>query len=676
MPVKQPAKRSTQQPAKQPDRAELTAARRDMQRTLLNYYAEPEPALSDADFDALKTRIAALEAEHPQWREWDSGAMHVTAPAAEAFPTRPHRTPMLSLGNAYSLEELREWQESLLRLVPDQRPAYVAELKVDGVAIAVRYEQGRLTSAVTRGDGTSGEEVTPNVKTIRSLPHNLPEPLTMEVRGEVYYPFLSFERMNRHRERIGEPIFKNPRNAAAGTLRTLDTSEVGARGLELMVYALASESPHPTHWATLGWLKELGLPVSGQTAACADLEEVEAFYTHWESRRDELPFQIDGIVVKVDGLALREEIGATARSPRWAVAVKYATEQAETRLLDVEVGVGRTGALTPVAILEPVELGGTTVSRATLHNYDQVRRLGLMFGDTVLVEKGGEIIPKIVGVDKTQRTGKQRPVKPPGKCPSCGAPPVRDEGEVDLRCVNPLCPAQQAERIRHFVSLGAMDIESIGPALIEQLLREELLSSVADLYRLEAEQLEQLERMGEKSARNVTAAIDASRTRPLDKLVFALGIRFVGARTARILAERFGTLEALRAADVEELEGVDEIGSVIAASVHEYFREPNRIELLEQLLALGVDPQPVQPAGGEARILSGRTIVLTGTLSEPRGRWKARLEAAGGTVTGSVSKNTDYVLAGVNPGSKLAAAQKLDVPVLDEEEMRQLLETA
>jgi DNA ligase (NAD+) len=453
----------------------------------------------------------------------------------------------------------------------------------------------------------------------------------------------------------------------------LEASEVGSRGLDLIVYGLAADSPWPSHWETLESLRGLGFPVSEHVRRFDRLNEVEDFYSHWTSERDRLPFLIDGIVVKVNEIGLRERIGYTAKSPRWAVSVKFVAERVTTRLNDVEVGVGRTGVLTPVAILEPVELGGTTVSRATLHNYDQIERLGLRIGDTVFVEKGGEIIPKILGFDPAQPRG-SRIIEPPALCPSCKAPPVRLEDEVDLRCVNPTCPAQLADRIRHFCSRSAMDLESVGPALIDQLLATGLVKSVADLYRLTADQLESLERMGAKSAQNVLRAIGNSRRKPLDKFLFALGIRMVGDRTARLLAQHFGTLEAVRGASAEDLEAVHEVGSITAASIHAFFRDPRQAALIDDLLSLKVEPEPVQRIERDSGPLAGKTVVITGTLSEPRNKWVERIEQAGGKVSGSVSKKTHYVLAGENPGSKLEAAQRHSVPVLGEAEMNALLE--
>ena len=656
-------------------RQRVAPARLEARRHMVDYFVERMPSCSDEEYDALIARVEAFEAKDSSLRDWDSPATHVVPEAQDPFPTRQHSSPMLSLSNAYSQAELEEWETSLKRLLPGAEPAYVAELKIDGLAVAVHYVRGRLEYAITRGDGTVGDEVTRNVKTLQGLPHTLPEPLTLEVRGEVYYALSNFEKLNRDREQRGEDTFKNPRNAAAGTLRMMDTVEVGQRALDIGIYALASPSPRPTHMETMDWLAGMGLPTGAHRRRCANLNELKNFYEEWQGRRGELDYLIDGVVVKVDQLVLREQSGSTSKSPRWAVALKFAADQARTRLVDVEIGVGRTGVLTPIALLEPVQLAGTTVSRATLHNYDQIRRLDLRINDMVYLEKGGDIIPKITGVDlEARKTGGTRPIETPKRCQTCNAPLARLEGEVDLYCVNPHCPAQQAERIRHFVSRRAMDIESMGPALIDQLLERGMIATFADLFRLDAGQLVGLERMAEKSAQNVIQAIEASRTRPLDKFIHGLGIRYVGERVARVLARHFKTLQGLRGASVEELENVNEIGAVTANSVHAYLSDPANWTLIEQALAAGLNPAPVEATGGGSSALEGNTVVITGTLSEPRGRWKSRLEAAGATVTGSVSIKTDYLLAGANPGSKLEAAERHGVQVVNEAQMNQLLE--
>ena len=655
-------------------RDELHALRHELRALRKAYLTAADLPAGSAALPDLEARIATIERANPALRDWDSPALRILPPPQDPFPPRRHATPMLSLANVYSVAELRDWEAGLRRQVPDAEPTYVAELKVDGLAISILYEDGRLAHAVTRGDGNEGEEVTRNVKTIQGLPHRLPEPMPLEVRGEVFYPIGQFARLNAARERLGEAAFKNPRNAAAGTLRMLDSATVGQRMLQVAIYGIAGEEPHATHMEALEWLRGLGFPVSKHATRCASVEEVEEYYDHWFTARGELDFQIDGIVVKVDDLALRRRLGFTAKSPRWAAALKFETERQETTLKDVVWQVGRTGALTPVAHLTPVELGGTTVSRATLHNFDQIGRLGIQLGDLVYVEKGGEIIPKVVGVNDAARKDRDvRPVAPPATCPECGHAVEHIEDEVDFHCPNPLCPAQRFERIRHFASRRAMDIESLGPALIEQLLAQDLIHSVADLYLLKADELRQLERMGEKSSQRVIDAIAESRTRPLERLLFGLGIRYVGERTARLLARRYRSLEALGRASAEELEEIDEIGAVIAKSVWLYFQDPQHLTIIRKLLEAGVAPQaPAAPQG--AAPLAGKTIVITGTLSLPRNEWKDRLELAGAKVTGSVSAKTDFVLAGADPGAKLDKAQRLEVAVLSEADINAMLE--
>ncbi|MDH5752829.1 MAG: NAD-dependent DNA ligase LigA, partial [Deltaproteobacteria bacterium] len=474
--------------------AQLKELRARMRECLEGYYTPQGSPLDDNAYDALKARLEELEARRPGARDWLSPATWVLPPASEAFTGRRHRLPMLSLSNAYSPAELGEWAQGLEKLAPGSSSDLLVELKIDGLAISILYEKGVLQAAVTRGDGETGEDVTRNVKTIASLPHRLPEPLDLEVRGEVYFTWENFKALNQEMERQGKAVFKNPRNAAAGTLRMHDTAQVARRALRVGIYSLAGESPHDTDLETMNWLKGLGLPVGEPLETFGTWQQIGAYLDTMLQRRDQLPFQIDGLVVKVNRLAQRQLIGMTSRSPRWAVALKFGAQQARTVLEDVEVGVGRTGVLTPVALLRPVELGGTTVSRATLHNYDQISRLDLHIGDEVILEKGGDIIPKVVEVVKgarpeAQRQGRLRPIGPPQGCPSCESVPSRLADEVDYYCTNPACPAQQARRIRHFVSRIAMDIEALGPALIEQLLHRGLVKTVADLYLLEEEQL-------------------------------------------------------------------------------------------------------------------------------------------------------------------------------------------
>jgi len=655
--------------------AKTEEARLEARRRMVAYYTSVTPPGPDEDYDALVKEVVAAESRLPGLRDWDSPTTVVTPPAQDAFPTLPHRTPMLSLANAYSFEELEEWEAGLRRLLPEVELSYVVELKIDGVAVSILYEEGQLAAAVTRGDGTAGEEVTRNAKTIGSLPHRLPEPLSLELRGEVYYGLENFARLNRDQERLGEAPFKNPRNAAAGTLRMLDSTQVRSRSLNFAVHGLASPSPHGTHSGTMAWLKGLGLPIAGGERRFGSLEEVRGFYEESKDRRAKLDFQIDGVVVKVDDLALRERFGATSKSPRWAVAFKFSAARAVTELRDVELGVGRTGTLTPVALLEPVELGGTTVSRATLHNFDQVARLGLMIGDRVVLEKGGDVIPKIVEVESEPgKRRKRKTIKPPTECPSCGTAPVRLEGEVNYHCVNPACPAQRAERILHFVSRRAMDIETLGPALVEQLLAKGRVETYADLYFLKVEQLMELERMAAKSAGNVIQAIETSKTRPLDRFIHALGIRYVGERTAHLLALHFKTLEGLQQASVEDLEAVPEIGAVTAKSLQAFFGDPLQVGLIERCFSAGVEPAPLARAATTTGAVAGKTVVITGTLSVGRDQWRDRLRAAGAKVIGSVSKQTDFVLVGDNPGSKVDTARRHGVWLINEAEMTALLE--
>lgn len=662
-------------------RAELEKARLKLRHGLVDYYLGDAPDFDEGAYRALAKRVRALEAKAPGSRDWDSPSTRVVPLALDAFPTRAHTTPMLSLSNAYSMAELRDWETSLLRTLPEAQPAYLCELKIDGLAIALLYEEGELSAAVTRGDGTSGEEVTRNIKTIGGVPHRLTEAVTLEARGEVYYTLEAFEAVNRQREKQGEATFKNPRNSAAGTLRMLNSAEVGLRNLTVAVHALATPSPKETDWETLAWLESLGLPVTRPVRRFGSIDEIEAYYLATMNTRGDLPFQIDGLVIKVDQLALREQAGFTSKSPRWATALKFGAEQSETVLKYVEIGVGRTGKLTPIAHLEPVELGGTTVARATLHNYEQIERLGkaigdrLRLGDTVVLEKGGDIIPKVVRVVGGVSGRKAfPPVEAPRACPSCGEPPVKLEGEVDFFCVNPACPAQRFKRIRHYASRTAMDIESVGPALIEQLLETGLIETVADLYTLDASQLEALERMGKKSAANVISAIDASRTRPLEKFIHGLDIRYVGENTAKVLARHFRSLDKMAGASVEELVKIDEIGAVIAESLYNFFRDPAQLALIAKCLENGVNPTPPPEQKAGVSPLAGKTVVITGTLSLPRAQWKERLERAGAKVVGSVSAKTDFLLAGENAGSKMTAALKHDVRIVNEAEMSKLME--
>jgi DNA ligase (NAD+) len=586
---------------------------------------------------------------------------------------------MLSIENTYNEGDLRAWdQRHRERLGLDAATPieYVVELKIDGVAVNLRYEDGALALGATRGDGTQGDDITANLRTIGGLPLRIPVPpgaRVLEVRGEVYYPRAPFDRMNAERAAQGLAPFANPRNAAAGTLKLLDSREVARRPLALFLYALGEcDYPvPPTHFGLLAELDRLGFPVNPHRTLCASIDEVLAQVDRWEGERRALDYETDGLVVKVNRRDWQEELGFRSKSPRFLVAYKFSAEQGQSRLLEVEWGVGRTGAVTPVAIMEPVRLAGTVVRRATLHNVDEIERLGIKVGDAIMVEKSGEIIPKVLSVVTGLRTGAETDIAVPAHCPSCGSDLVRVEGEVALRCVNAACPAQVRERIQHYASRHAMDIEGLGEKAVEQLVTAGLVSALPDLYTLRPEPVAELERMGEKSAQNLVDGIEASKTRPLRRLLFALGIRFVGESSARDLAATFGTLDALVAADRDRLLAVEGIGEKVADAILEFFARAENREMVARLRELGVNPPPDQTAAERdahrSEVFDGRKFVLTGELSAMgRTQAKAEIEKRGGKVSGSVSKNTDVVVAGEAAGSKLAKARELGVEVWDE----------
>jgi DNA ligase (NAD+) len=639
------------------------------------YYRQGKPEISDREFDRLLAELAELEAAHPELATPDSPTRRVGGEPIEGFAQVRHEPPMQSLDNTYSLEELREWEARLKRLCPGEQPRYVAELKIDGVSISLLYEDGRFVRGATRGNGVVGDDVTENLRTIRALPLRLKgkAPPRLLVRGEVYLPRSVFARLNRQREEEGLPLFINPRNSAAGAIRLLDSREVARRRLAALVYQIAAGAEATCHGDALERLAGWGFPVHDGWRECATLADVERFVGDWRERRRELDFDTDGVVVKVDQIFLRERLGSTAKSPRWAVAYKYEPEQGRTVVEAIRVQVGRTGVLTPVADLAPVFVGGTTVRRATLHNYEDLSRKDVRVGDTVLIERGGDVIPKVVEVVLEARPPGARPFEMPERCPECGEEVVRIEGEVALRCVNPACPAVVAETIRHFVGRNAMDIEGLGDERIDQLLKEGLLRDVPDLYRLDRDRLAALEGWGERSADNLLAAIDASRRRDLPHLLFALGIRHVGERIAKLLASHFGSLDALAAASEGELTEVAEIGPKVAASIRAFFSDPHQRARLAALAEAGVEPPPSARATGP-RPLAGRTIVLTGRLEGfTREEASERLERLGARVASSVSKKTDCVVAGEEAGSKLDKARALGVPVLDEAGLARLL---
>ena len=672
----------------------MTASRKNLQKEIEKlreqiryhehrYFVLDTPEISDAEFDGLMNRLKRLEAEHSGLITPDSPTQRVGGKPREGVVQARHSVPMMSLDNAYSEEELRDFDRRAREGTGKEKIEYVAELKLDGMSMSVIYQKGMLLRAVTRGDGTVGEDVTENARTIRSLPLSLPPaalakaklPETLEVRGEVIMSRKAFERLNREREEAGQSKFANPRNAAAGSIRMLEPSIVAGRRLDYYGYALLANGRVPVaeHARVLETLEGLGFKVESHWRHCRDLEEALAYCEEWESKRETLPHEMDGVVIKVNSIALQEELGATAKAPRWATAYKYAARQTTTTVRDIQVNVGRTGALTPVAILEPVSLGGVTVSRATLHNEDEIRRLGLKIGHQVVVERGGEVIPKVVRVVPTEQTGHLRAFVMPTHCPVCGGRVVREEGEVARRCVNAGCPAQLKESILHFAARKAMDIDGLGEALVDQVVDRGLVHSVADIYKLTEATLVELERMGEKSAQNLLSEIRESKANGLDRLIFALGIRFVGERTASLLVDHFGSLDTLAEASQEELEAVFEVGPKVAASIRNFFQEPRNRELIERLRKEGLRFTQEQKAA-RSSALAGKTFVLTGTLERwSRDEAKRRIEQAGGHVTDSVSKKTDYVVAGNDPGSKLEKAKALGVPVISEKELEAML---
>jgi DNA ligase (NAD+) len=651
------------------------------------YYGLDEPEISDAEYDALMAELRALEEAHPELVTPDSPTQRPGAAAVSTFAPVTHRQRMLSLDNAFTPAELHAWGVRIARVVPGPIE-FVGEPKLDGLAISLQYVDGRLAVAATRGDGITGEDVTENVRRIRPIPHALDGPgaavpALLEVRGEVFMPVASFEELNRRRGEAGLRLFANPRNAAAGSLRVKDVAITASRDLDFFAYQLGAVEGGPqlrTHWETLAWLRELGLPVNPLAERFASLDEVEAFCARLEEQRHSLGYEIDGVVVKVDDLAQRAELGFTSRAPRWAIAYKFPPEERTTKLRAIQVSIGRTGRATPFAVLEPVFVGGSMVARATLHNEDEVARKDVRPGDTVIVRKAGDVIPEVVGPVLSKRPKGTRRWKFPSACPSCGEPLVRLDGEAAHHCVNVACPAQRVQRIVHFASRGAMDIEHLGEERVVQFVRAGLLSDPADVYSLTVDDLVPLERMAQRSAQLLVDAVDASRNRPLAKLLVGLGIAHVGPAAAEALASDLGHLDAIAAAPPERLEQIDGIGPTIAQSIARWFSIDRNRELVEKLRAAGVNFAGPGGASGEAAAttegprLDGLTFVLTGTLSSrTRDAAAALIKARGGKVSGSVSKKTSFVVAGESPGSKLAKAEELGVPVLDDAGFERLL---
>ena len=663
--------------------AKIDALREKIRHNEYRYFVLDDPEISDFDFDKLVEQLKKLEAEHPDLITPDSPTQRVGGKPREGVVKVAHSSAMLSLDNTYSEDELRAWERRVHELSGRKEVDYVCELKLDGMSLALVYEDGRLVRGVTRGDGMVGEDVTLNVRTVRTIPLFIEKarlqkagiPSDFEVRGELLMPLAAFKKMNEEREARGLSLFANPRNATAGTVRQLDASVTAQRRLDYFPYMLLrnGRTYFDRHWETLEALGAAGFKVNQSRKLVRNMEEVWAFIQEWEGKREKLPYEIDGIVVKVDRTGLQNELGFTGKAPRWAIAYKYAARGGITQIEGIRVQVGRTGKLTPVAELKPVAIGGTTVRNATLHNMDEIERLGVKIGDWVQVERGGDVIPKVAKVieDKDHPRGHQT-FHMPENCPICGTKVVKTEGEVDYRCVNANCPAKLRETILHFASRGVMNIDGMGDALVTQLTDRGMVKNVADIYKLTKPDLLSLERMGDKSAQNVLDEIEASKKLPLGRVIFGLGIRFVGERTAQFLAEHFGSIDALMNASLEELEDVNEVGPRIAESIREFFDEPRNRELIKRLRDAGLTFAGKKRERGTK--LAGKTFVLTGTLARySRDEAKKMIEDAGGRVSGSVSKKTDYVVAGSDAGSKLDKAKELGVPVIEEAEMEKLV---
>ncbi len=663
----------------QEDRKRIDELKDLLNQYSYEYYTLDKPTVPDAEYDKLMQELLGLEEKYPELVTSDSPSQRVGGKPLESFEKVEHRVPMLSLGNAFNEGDLRDFDRRVRQDVGEQ-VSYVCELKIDGLAISLRYEDGLFVQGATRGDGTIGEDITTNLRTIKSIPLRLKENIDIEVRGEAFMPKRSFEALNIEREENGEELFANPRNAAAGSLRQLDPKIAAKRNLDIFLYGIGSteELPIDSHSDGLDFLERLGFKTNPERRRCANIDDVIQFIEGWTERRPNLPYEIDGIVIKVDSFEQQEQLGTTAKSPRWAVAYKFPAEEVMTKLIDIELSVGRTGVVTPTAILEPVRVAGTTVKRASLHNEDLIREKDIKIGDYVIIKKAGDIIPEVVSVVEEKRTGEEREFAMPTGCPECGSELVRFEDEVALRCINPKCHAQIREGLIHFVSRYAMNIEGLGEKVITQLFAANLIEDVADIYRLDRDELLKLERMGEKSVDNLLNAIEASKSNSLEKLLFGLGIRHVGAKAAKTLAQVFETIDALQKATIEDLININEIGEKMADSVVTYFEKNEVSQLIDELKSYDVNmvykgPKLVNVEEIDS-IFAGKTIVLTGKLEQlGRNDAKKELEALGAKVTGSVSKKTDIVIAGEDAGSKLDKALELGLEVWDEARLLQEL---
>ncbi len=641
------------------------------------YYEEAAPTISDREYDELYRELVDLEQRFPQFASPDSPTQRVGGKPLHAFAQITHRVPMLSLDNTYSEEEIADFYRRMQKLLPNEKIPVVIEPKVDGVAVSLLYEKGRLQYAATRGDGTVGDDITQNVRTIKTVPVQLKgsTPDVLEVRGEVYMNKNGFAKLNAERAEAGLPPFANPRNAAAGSLKQLDPAIAAKRPLGIVLYGTGAfkGADLDKHSKLFPFLKKLGLPTSERWWRAESIEEILKAIVELDRLRHGFVYQTDGAVVKVDSFTQREALGFTAKSPRWAIAYKYAAERVETKLLDILIQVGRTGVLTPVAALEPVTVSGSRVSRATLHNQEEIERKDIRIGDTILLEKAGEVIPAVVGVRTDLRTGKEKKFRMPTVCPECGSKLVKDPEQVAVRCVNSQCPKQLKRRIEHFASRGAMDIEGLGEAMVEQLVSHEFVREISDIYELDAAKLSQLERMGEKSIANLLGAIEQSKTRPLWRLIYALGILHVGVSASRALDDHFHSLDALMKSSPEELQRIPDVGEVVGASIQQFFQESRNRKMIEHLRQAGLRLTSEKPKTVAIPGFKGTTWVLTGTLSQPRDEIAEMIIARGGKVSGSVSKKTNYVLAGEEAGSKLDKAKQLGVAIVDEAKFRKML---
>ena len=661
--------------------------RRELNHHNHRYYTLDDPVISDGQYDLLLRELQEIEAEHPELLTADSPTQRVGGQPSSAFPEVEHSRPMLSLGNAFDFDELTAWHKRISGMLDGSAFDMVSELKIDGLAVNLTYENGVLVQGATRGNGATGEDVTPNLRTIRTIPLSLQGsvPPLLEVRGEVYLPVAEFRRLNKEREERGEQLYANPRNTGAGTIRQLDPKVTAARNMQIWVYSLNSTEGTEfieSHWEALEWLKKVGFRVNPENRLCHSLEEVEDYYRHWLERRHDLPYEADGVVVKVSPLAMQERLGVVGREPRWAIAYKFPAEQATTRLLRIEINVGRTGSLNPQAVLEPVVVSGATVKHASLHNEEDIHRKDIRVGDTVIVERAGDVIPQVVGPVLAQRTGGEAVFRMPERCPECDTPVAKAEDDAMHRCPNPSCPAQFYELLKHFVGKNAANIDGLGEQWCRILIEKGMATDVASLYRLEKDRLLELDRMGDKLATKIMTNIEASKNRPLPRMLFALGITHVGAEVADLLAQNYIGIEELSKATEEDLTEIEGIGPKIAESIVSWFQEPENQAVVEKLLAAGVKlkqdslPAAVAAAPSDDAPFGGLTFVVTGTLSAlSRKDAEGQIKSLGGKVTSSVTKKTSYVVVGVSPGSKATNAEKLGIPILSENAFLSALES-